>query len=261
MAKSKLQLVSKAANKVQVLSLEPSDFDQASNLLAHYHQVGLKEEDIVRILGLHFDAFHKMGSGEENLVEKLWFSDQFMPNVLELIFEKSPQYFVDEIEDWLIHWIKNDSLLEDCFMPKVIHFVANSSLAFDKLQDILLEYAQSCNFDSKFQHLIDILRRKIFTIAPSPVDLYSSHLQEIVSLLLVDPDSKVPKTICDRVAMLWLNLCQTHVKDAQKLSVLFLPWLKLLLNNNRHINFTVQLFLHASASMSKKAVLLPLLES
>ena len=75
------------------------------------------------------------------------FCQEFQPTILELIFEKYPQYFIDEVEDYIIHHLKlriqeHESDKDLGFLPKFLHFCSTSKKAFQNLQDILLTYAE-----------------------------------------------------------------------------------------------------------------------
>ena len=83
-----------------------------------------------------------------------------------------PQYFLDEVEDFIMDQLqkrlKNDLILSESaqcdklgFLPKVMHFCANSAKAFQKLQTILLTYAEEADYDNRLVNLFSDLIFKI----------------------------------------------------------------------------------------------------
>ena len=82
----------------------------------------ITEREICTILQNNPELFNNI-----NLIEKLWFCQEFQPTILELIFEKYPQYFIDEVEDYIIHHLKlriqeHESDKDLGFLPKFLHF-------------------------------------------------------------------------------------------------------------------------------------------
>ena len=57
----------------------------------------ITEREICTILQNNPELFNNI-----NLIEKLWFCQEFQPTILELIFEKYPQYFIDEVEEEIL---------------------------------------------------------------------------------------------------------------------------------------------------------------
>lgn len=171
--------------------------------------------------------------GDSNLVAKLWHSTEFMPRVLELIYQENPQYFIDDVEEFIIHRLmklcKNIPFEQEAAandMPKCLHLAAFSPQIYEKLQEILVIYAKESHFDTRFLSLIPEILTQIHRNAiKNPLDLYPIHLQSLIVLLLNDPNDQ----LVDQVASLWIKIAQNNPQENEKLCVLFLPWLNKIL--------------------------------
>lgn len=152
-----------------------------------------------------------------------------MPHVLELIFQKQPQYFIDDIEDFILYRLSAEN--EDTQgMPKCLHLAAFSPQIYAKLEEILVIYAKECNFDSRLMSLIPQFLTKIHhqNYLKNPLDLHPLHLQNLISLLLFDPKD----SMLDQVTKDWMEISEKYPRDHEKLCILFLPWLKKILDNS-----------------------------
>ena len=124
-----------------------------------------------------------------NLIEKLWFCQEFQPTILELIFEKYPQYFIDEVEDYIMHHLKlriqeHESDKDLGFLPKFLHFCSTSKKAFQNLQEILLTYAEEVDYDDRTVNFFSELVYKVHLLPGSnPIDLYSPHIQPLIGAI------------------------------------------------------------------------------
>ena len=126
-----------------------------------------------------------------NLVEKLWFSQEFQPTILELIFEKYPQYFIDEVEDYIMHHLRlriqeRESDSDLGFLPKFLHFCSTSKKAFQNLQEILITYAEEVDYDNRLVNFFSEFVYKVHLLPGSnPIDLYSPHIQPLIGAILL----------------------------------------------------------------------------
>ena len=112
MEKSKLELALRAAIKISCdkgVDVKKS----VEKLLERDRQCS--EEQICNLLQKDPEVLE-----DKELVKKLWFAKTFRPRVLESIFEKWPQLFVDEVEDFLIEWLKEDLSLGILILPQFI---------------------------------------------------------------------------------------------------------------------------------------------
>ena len=67
------------------------------------------------------------------------------------------------------------------FLPKVLHFCANSTKAFQKLEEILLTYAEEAEYDARLVIFLSKLVNKIHLACRSnPIDLHPLHLQPLI---------------------------------------------------------------------------------
>ena len=107
----------------------------------------------------------------------------------ELIFEKYPQYFIDEVEDYIIHHLKlriqeHESDKDLDFLPKFLHFCSTSKKAFQNLQDILLTYAEEVDYDNRTVNFFSELVYKVHLLPETnPIDLYSPHIQPLIGAI------------------------------------------------------------------------------
>ena len=163
---------------------------------------------------------------EDPLIQhKLWHFSDFNPKVMELILLKNSEPFMDEIEDFILSKLENPSEFPTHDLPKFLALCCHSAKAFQILCDVLVNYVFETDFDSKMVALVQKIVTKIHETSPNPILIYPPRLQPLVLLLLTDPKADHVNVVGDR----FLNLDSNDVK---LISVIFLPWLKMLLNND-----------------------------
>ena len=163
---------------------------------------------------------------EDPLIQhKLWHFTDFNPKVMEMILLKNPELFVDEIEDFIISKLENPLEFPTHDMPKFLALCCHSAKAFQILCDVLVYYVFETDFDTKMVALVQKIVTKIHQTSPNPILIYPPRLQPLILLLLTDPKADHVNVVGDRFLKLNSN-------DVKLISVIFLPWLKMLLNND-----------------------------
>ena len=98
-----------------------------------------------------------------------------------MILSQNSQYFIDEIEDFIIHWLSQE-VGEDAkliaSLPKVLHFCAHSPKAYGSLEEILVAYAQESNYDTRLMSLISELVAKVHQIAAKQGGKFETGLSQ-----------------------------------------------------------------------------------
>jgi hypothetical protein len=158
--------------------------------------------------------------------------------ILSKVFSQFPEFFSDEVEDFLIEELKTFRAYFGG--PKFLHFAANHQPAFDLLIRILVNYAFETKYEVKIIDIISKMICKLHQLAPNPVELYPSHLQHLVILLLSNPDDLVDNlsNICPKICDYWSQINKKYPIQSQILAILFTPWLNIVFKSCPKFSFT-----------------------
>ena len=194
------------------------------------------ETDLVDTLKKH----PKILLEDKTILENLWFrsaDSEFHSSLMELILDINPELLTDDIEDFIIAKLKNpeDFPLESSGMPIFFQFCCQNKKAFEKLCEVLVQYVFETDFDTRMVELSQKMANKIHENAKNPILLYPSHLQSLVVLLLSRAFDQYSQLISRK-------LLKLDPADLKIISVLFLPWLKIILVNDPNYHLYFQFF-------------------
>ena len=157
---------------------------------------------------------------------------------MEFILDINPELLADDIEDFIIAKLKNpeDFPLESSeIMPIFFQFCYQNKKAFEKLCEVLVQYVFETDFDTKMVELSQKMVKRIHENAKNPILLYPAHLQSLVVLLLSQDFDQYSQLIGRK-------LLKLDPVDLKIISVLFLPWLKIILINDPNYHLYFQFF-------------------
>ena len=175
------------------------------------------------------------------MLKNLWYSrsdSQFHSSLMELILEINPELLTDDIEDFIIANLKNPEDFgqeSSGKMPIFFQFCCQNKKAFKKLSEVLVQYVFETDFDSRMVELSQKMIKKIHENAQNPILLYPIHLQSLVVLLLSQAFDQYSQLISRK-------LLKLDPVDLKFISVLFLPWLKMILINDPNYHLYFQFF-------------------
>ena len=174
---------------------------------------------------------------DASIQNKLWHFSDFNPKLMEIILHKNSELFTDDIEDFIFSKLENSSPSEFPMqdLPKFLTLSCHSAKAFEILCDILVNYVFETDFDTKMVALTQKIFHRIHENSPNPILIYPPRLQPLVLLLLTEPKVEHINVIGDRFLKL-------NSFDTKLISVIFLPWLKMLLNNDPTFHLLFSLF-------------------